>query len=256
MPECPVNLFGLSQLMGKLTTVGGMDREGSITGNIYQFDGQSQQWKNSLSPMPTPRYGVTVLTHPKSSKEITAIAVCGGLGDDRRVFNVVEVFSYPASQWYVAEPLPTPLWGITSTTVGTTTYLVGGVDSIIYGTSHCFSVSVDSIIKQATTSKVSQFQHGSEWTPITNPPLISSCAASMDNIVMAIGGWDSSTRSSTAIYFLNERGSWERIWGGGLPRPLGKSTAVCLPSGELMIVGGIGSNGLSSCPLFFGSIDD
>ena len=159
---------------------------------------------------------------PSRPKKLLPLLCVEGLGDDRRVFNVVEVFSYPASQWYVAEPLPTPLWGITSTTVGTTTYLVGGVDSIIYGTSHCFSVSVDSIIKQATTSKVSQFQHGSEWTPITNPPLISSCAASMDNIVMAIGGWDSSTRSSTAIYFLNERGSWERIWGGGLPRPLGK----------------------------------
>ena len=70
-------------------------------------------------------------------------------------------------------------------------------------------------------------------------PLTGSCAGRLLGSLVAIGGWDTSTFSpSTAVHLLTSSGSWERVRGGGLPEPRRWSTAVCLPSGELMVVGG------------------
>ena len=127
LPECPVEWFGLTQFMGRLTTVGGQDQAGSATARVYDFVSKSQRWQESLPPMPTARWYVTVVARPSSSPKPPAIAVCGGVGDGG-VLNTVEVYCHSTSQWHAAEPLPTPLWGLTSASVGDTTYLMGGVD--------------------------------------------------------------------------------------------------------------------------------
>ena len=72
---------------------------------------------------------------------------------------------------------------------------------------------------------------------------------------MAIGGEDSSTPSASAdIHLLASSGSWERVRGGDLPEPRYWSTAVCLPSGELMVVGGNKALLEATCTLFVASI--
>ena len=53
LPECPVKGFGLTQFMGRLTTVGGQDQAGSRTARVYEFARESQRWQESLPPMPT-----------------------------------------------------------------------------------------------------------------------------------------------------------------------------------------------------------
>ena len=100
LPKCPVKWFGLTQFMGRLTTVGGQDRAGSATALVYELVSESQQWQESpppmptarvyelvsesqpwqksLPPMPTARSGVTVVARPSSSPKPQAIAVCGG----------------------------------------------------------------------------------------------------------------------------------------------------------------------------------
>ena len=126
LPECPVLWFGLTQFMGRLTTVGGSDKTGSKTGRVYQFASESQRWQESLPPMPTARSNVTVVSHPSSSREMPAIAVCGGF-TNVGVVKTVEVYSHSTSQWHTAEPLPTPLSHLTSSTVGDIAYLLGGL---------------------------------------------------------------------------------------------------------------------------------
>ena len=239
LPECPVRWFGLTQFMGRLTTVGGLDQAGSKTARVYDFASESQRWQESLPPIPTARSSVTVVARPSSSPKPPAIAVCGGWGDGGVVLNTVEVYCHSTSQWHAAEPLPTPLYGLTSASVGDTTYLLGGADRTISSTKHCFQVRLDSLIDRAASHRASPSQHGSLWTTVRDTPLTSLCACSLLGSLVAIGGWDSSTRSPSAVvHLLTSSGSWERVRGGDLPEPRYWSTAVCLPSGELMVVGG------------------
>ena len=239
LPECPVRRFGLTQFMGRLTTVGGVDQARSRTACVYEFVSESQRWQESLPPMPTARSSVTVVARPSSSPKPPAIVVCGGRGDGG-VLNTVEVYCHSTSQWHAAEPLPTPLWGLTSASVGDTTYLLGGVDRMYRSSSkQCFQVRLDSLIDRAASHRASPSQHGSLWTTVRDTPLTDSCAGSMLGSLVAIGGRDSSTRSPSAVvHLLTSSGSWERVRGGDLPEPRYKSTAACLPSGELMVVSG------------------
>ena len=255
LSECPVRWFGLTQFMGRLTTVGGHDRAGYRTARVYDFVSESQRWQESLPPMPTARYGVTVVARPSSSPKPPAIAVCGGRGDGWVDLNTVEVYCHSTSQWHTAEPLPTPLWVLTSASVGGTTYLLGRVDRIGSSSKHCFQVRLDSLIDRAS-HQASPYQHGSLWTTVRDTPLTGSHAGSLLGSLVAIGGLDSSTRSpSVAVHLLTSSGSWERVMGGDLPEPRDMSTAMCLPSGELMVVGGFDGQ-TSTCTLFIASIAD
>ena len=253
LPECPVRWFGLTQFMGRLTTVGGSDKTWSKTGRVYQFASESQRWQESLPPMPTARSQVTVVSHPSSSLKTPAIAVCGGF-TNIVVLNTVEVYSHSTSQWHTAEPLPTPLSHLTSATVGDIAYLLGELSTDRLGSKCCNSVSLDSLFNTATSPGASQSQHGSLWTAVSDTPLTYSSASSFGGSLVAIGGLDSGASTSADVHLLASSGSWERVRGGDLPEPRYFSTAVCLPSGELMVVGG--DKGLleATCTLFVASI--
>ena len=261
LPECPVRWFGLTQFMDQLTTVGGSDRTGSKTGHVYQFVSKSRRWQVSLPPMPTARSSMTVITCPKSYLKAPAIAVFGGMSDGVEL-NTVEVFCHSTSQWHTAEPLPTPLHGLSSATVGDIAYLLGGGAGLLgggdtgrSGIKHCFSVSLDSLFVKATSPGASQSQHGSLWTAVSDTPLAHSSAASLGGSLLSIGGRDGSSGPSTAaVHLLTSSGSWERLRGGDLPKPRSRSAAVFLPSGELMVVGGRSKElSYATCTLFVAS---
>ena len=253
LPECPVMWFGLTQFTGRLTTVGGKDKTGSTTGRVYQFVSESQRWQESLPPMPTTRSSVTVVSHPSSSLKTPAIAVCGGFAIVAPV-NTVEVYSHSTSQWHTAEPLPTPLYRLTSATVGDIAYLLRGLSADRFS-KYCYSVSLDSLFNTATSPGASQSQHGSLWTAVSDTPLIHSSAVNFGGSLVAIGGKDRSTPSASAdVHLLASSGSWERVRGGDLPEPHYWSAAVCLPFGELMVVGGKKGLSEATCTLFVASI--
>ena len=252
LPQCPVRRFGLTHFMGRLTTVGGLDRTRSATDCVYEFVSESQRWQKSLPPMPTARFGVTVIAHPSNSPKPPAIVVCGGWGDGAVILNTVEVFCHSTSQWHMAEPLPTPMCRLTSAKVGDITYLLGEVHTIYSFTKRCFSVSLDSLIDKTTSRRSSVSEHSSLWMTVRDTPLTGSRAASLGGSMVAIGGFDSNP--STAIYLLTSSGSWERV-RGDLPEPRHCPTAVCLPSGELMVAGGRDKRTLT-CTVFIASIVD
>ena len=251
LPECSVRWFGLTQFMGRLTTVGGQDQAGSrLTARVYEFARESQRWQESLPPMLTARSSVTVVARPRSSPKPPAIAVCGGRGDRWVTLNTVEVYCHSTFQWHAAEPLPTPLWVLTSASVGDTTYLLGGMVGMYNSSKQCFQVHLDSLIDRAASLGASPSQHGSLWTTVRDTPLTDSCAGSLLGSLVSIGGWDSSTRSPSAVvHLLTSSGSWERVRVGDLPEPRYESTAVRLPSGGLMVVGGYDGQTMT-CTLF------
>ena len=167
------------------------------------------------------------------------------MSDGGVALNTVEVYCHSTSQWHAAEPLPTPLCGLTSASVGDTTYLLGAISS-----KKCFQVRLDSLIEASPS------QHGSLWTTIKDTPLTDSYACSLLGSLVAIGGHDGSTYSpSVVVHLLTSSGSWEKVRGGDLPEPRYKSTAVYLPSEKLMVVSG--SDGQTfTRTLFIASIAD
>ena len=241
LPDCPVKWFGMAQFLGKLITVGGRDRQRSVTGKVCQFNGQRRE--EFLPPMITARSSLTVVTKTSSSPKPPAIVACGGYGAHGQRVDTVEVYSHASSQWHTAKPLPIPCYAITSVTIDDTCYLLGGFDSTRSGTKCCFSVSLNSLIDNAT-SPHSQLDDPI-WMSVSDTPLTWSSAASLRGSLIAIGGDDTITdTTSSALHVLTSDGSWERVRGGDLPEPRLRSVAVCLPSGELLVAGGYGDSEL------------
>ena len=65
LPDCPVKWFGMAQFLGKLITVGGKDRQRSVTGKVFQFNGQ--RWEEFSNQCQLLGMGLTVATRTSSA---------------------------------------------------------------------------------------------------------------------------------------------------------------------------------------------
>ena len=146
LPPCPVAGFGLGQLSGELLTVGGVERDRTITKKVYRYKPESQQWEEFLQPMPTARFGLTVISAQ------SALTACGGATNSSGVpCTTVEVYTTETSQWHTTDPLPVPCWGMSSATINNTAYLLGGLTTDIKRTKTVLYAPVASLIQRATS---------------------------------------------------------------------------------------------------------
>ena len=106
LPICPTRQFGLTQLDGKLVTVGG-SRIDQITpiNDVYIFK-KSKMWEKAIPSLPTARM------YPTTFNYKSTLVASGGITHwetdvkHRTRTNAVEVFKTKTRQWYRAEPLP------------------------------------------------------------------------------------------------------------------------------------------------------
>ena len=156
----------------------------------------------------------------------------GGVLPIARHSKTVEIYSHTSSQWHTAKPLPTPCYWMTSVNIDDTCYILGGRKK------HCFSESLDSLIDSATSPR--SLLNYPVWMSVSGTPLTESTAASLRGSLVAIGGArDTKPRTtSSAIHILTSDGSWEWVREGDLPEPCERPAAVCLPTGELLVIGG------------------
>ena len=102
LPPLPVRWFGLSQLNGKLVAVGGWKESvGGPTNEVYTYDENSKNWKQTIPPMPTARDSLNVLSLQ------SALVAVGGVLRGNVNTDAVEIFVADTSQWYRTDPLPT-----------------------------------------------------------------------------------------------------------------------------------------------------
>ena len=103
---------------------------------------------------------------------------------------------------------------------------------------------------------------------VSDTPLAQSVAVNMKGLLVAIGGvsyhtvesvisgQSTTSVTSSAIHVLTYDGSWAwRRWEESLPRPRWGSAAVCLPSGELLVIGGYNDKGFQTT-VFIANITD
>ena len=276
LPPHQVMYFAMAQFKGNLITVGGaavsftgmlrgitiglLKRDlvkGFVTGKVYRFKEESQKWEEFLKPMPTARGEISVAT---TQSAIIASGGCfstsGGFKDGKEVpCATVEVYNSETSQWHTADPLPVSCGGTTSVTIADTWYLLGG-----YGTDkkriHTVQYTpLTALIQKATSPTHQSANQISVWKTLPDTPLVESATASLSGNLLAVGGWDDKTPSSSAVYvFLPLTNSWARVNTGDLPKLRCACTAVQLSSNQLLVVGGEDGNNKHTKTVFLGSI--
>ena len=242
LPSCPVWGFGLGQLSGKLVTVGGRDGRGAVN-HVYTYVQETQQWEKSIPPMPTPLRCPTVITYNSS------IAVCGGLGGER----VVEVFNSEPAQWHTAAPLPVACVYMRHTIINDTCYLGGGPLS---STRSIMCASLPSLFQSSSPhEQQTSAQQQSVWTVLPDMPLYDSALANMGGTLLGLGGRESpSSPPSDAIHaYSASTKAWVKI--ASLPQACWGATAELLPSGEVMLIGGVDSKNEWSKAVYIGTFN-
>ena len=232
LPQYECVWFAMATLTNKLTLVGGYNTSTplhEVTNQIAVWDteGMSRGWTHPYPPMPTPRYSPAVATHDKR------LVVAGGRRDGANLATV-EVLDTTSHQWLSTSPLPVQCSVMTSAIVNQELYLLGGTlttDTLVVSLPEITRSSVNS----ATTNRSAQ------WRTLPAPPLERSAAISVHGSVVAIGGRHGNT-SSTAIHvYQPATNNWKKV--GDLPSPRYSCTSTLLPSGEILVAGGVDSNG-------------
>ena len=246
LPICTTRHFGLTQLDGKLVTVGGSRIDQPIPINdVYVFQ-ESEGWENSIiPPLPTARF------YPTAFNYKSTIVVSGGFTHWhtdyklRTCTNAVEVFQTKTYQWYHAEPLPVAHSGMSCAIVNDTCYLIGG-NKLSVASRQAYYISVSNLISRAlppdhpeTSSTPQASPSPPTWQVLPECPLSYFTAAELGGCLLAIGGRDDSESPSSAVHMYSpSTNSWVRISSGDLPVPRFFAAATQLDGGEVIFVGG------------------
>ena len=244
---CTTIHFGLTQLDGKLVTVGGRRSDQFIPINdVYVFQ-DSETWENSIiPPLPTARM------YPTAFNYKSTIVVSGGIthwdtdSEHSTYTDAVEVFQTKTYQWYHAEPLPVAYSNMSCAIVNDTCYLIGGNKSDGYASRQAYCTSLSNLISRAlppdhpeTSSTPQASPSPPTWQVLPRCPLSYFTAAELGGGLLAIGGRDNSDSSSSAVHMYSpSTNSWVRISSGDLPVPRFVAAATQLEGGEVIFVGG------------------
>ena len=263
LPICPTVHFGLTQLDGRLVTVGGkrLDRPIRIK-NVYVFQ-ESETWENSIiPPIPTARSHTTAFNYKST------LIVSGGITHwhtDSKLWtctNAVEVFQTKTYQWHRAEPLPVAHCGMSCAIVNDTCYLIGG-NKLGPASRHAYYTSVSILISRAlppnhpdTSSTPKASPSPPTWQVLPKCPLYHFTAAELGSCLLAIGGMDGSNSPSSALHMYSpSTNSWVRISSGDLPVPRDSAAATQLEGGEVILVGGKADLDIPTKTVFIASRD-
>ena len=244
LPILPALHFGLTQLDGKIVTVGGRRIDQIIPiSDVYIFQ-ESETWENSIiPPLPTARFYPTAFNY-KSTLIVSGGTTHWDTDHKLRTYtNAVEVFQTKTYQWSHAEPLPVAHSGMSCAIVNDTCYLIGGTKSDGYASRHAYCTSVSNLISQALPLNRPETPQASPspptWQVLPKCPLYYFTAAELGGCLLAIGGVDDSESPSSAVHMYSfSTNSWVRISSGNLPVPRFSAAATQLEGGEVIFVEG------------------
>ena len=132
-------------------------------------------------------------------------------------------------QWSTAADLPQPVTFAPAAVCGDHVYILG---------SSSYTCSVITLI-QSCKSFLARLRKGDTgvWTKVAALPISYTTCVSIHGRLLAIGGMNPDTQSTTAIHEYNPTtDSWEIISHMGTPRL--DCIAAVLPNNQLMVVGG------------------
>ena len=222
--QSPTYDSALTTYHNKLLLVGGREAStGQTTNQLWVFEEGEQTWTQPLPPMPTRRWGASGV----SIQDHLIVAGGNNSGD----LNTVEVFD--GQQWVTADPLPMSCHDMKSTSHDGHYYLMGGwgQDTSVFYTS--LQSLADKATQHLPTSPTNTDQP-SVWKTLPNTPHWCSSTTIFGGALVAVGGHPN--RSSLHLYSPFTQ-SW--LPAGEMPVGVHFTCTVTLPTGEMMVIGGV-----------------
>ena len=238
LTACDMQYFGLSQVRGKLVTVGGKKKSNDkVTNEVCEFDEVTHNWKQSIPPMPTARHSPAVLSHH------SILTVAGGNTESTRT-SVVELFREETSQWHTTEPLPFCWCAPSSLLIDNRWYLLGGRTEGQNYSNRAVCAHVDLLLQKVLPRDEASADstNNSAWEVLTNTPFYGPAAATFGASLLAVGGiatynWPLNLQQRTAAVQVYSPCSNAWIHISDLPAPLMKGGTAMLSPTELLVIG-------------------
>ena len=228
LPDYRTTHTTLAIVNGLLTTVGGAvgsdysNKLFSLTG-----EGRDRKWTEVFPPMTTKRHQVIAVTTGR------ALIVAGGAGD-RGSLTTVEIMNTDTRQWSTAADLPQPMSSASATVCGDRIYM-SKKKSVITCSPPALLQSCRPKIFEAQLSTPSP--QGPVWSTVADLPVRRSTLVSINNRLLAIGGYVLDYKPTTAVRLCDPiNNSWQTI--SHLSTPCWLCFAVVLPDNRIMVVGG------------------
>ena len=219
--ETPVAKFGMTVVNNQLLIIGGVDKEGRITNQVWALDSASSAWSQPFTAMPTARKWSSAVGYKRWA------LVVGGEGE-----SCVEVLDTATNKWHPATPLPDDKFRPSLTVIQDTLYVVWGHSAV--------NISVPMLISDAMSQNpIAHASSGPEWQPL--PKALTStypATSSLQGSLVALGG---DAASSSIAMYLQRMGQWLEV--AQLPTPRLFCTCAVLPeTQQLMVIGGLDEN--------------
>ena len=210
--DTPTSYYTLVVHDSELLLVGGCEYPtGEVTNKVFTM--RDGQFVETLPPMKERR------SSPSAVSSGSALIVAGGYGTFVELSSV-EMLKY--GQWTTAPSLPSEGYDMKSALHGDQWYLLTSL------TGNVFHASLQSLILGADHSP---------WETLPDAPMNRfSAAAFFGGHLLSIGGEDYHNPSTTIHAFSTFTQTWEYV--ADLPVHLTQPSAVVLPTGELLVIGG------------------
>ena len=232
LPPYTCKYFAMTVVNNQLVLVGGKDvRNNKNTNKLGVWNEQSKQWTHPLPPMTTACNSPSVAAHNNRW-----LVVIGGNGDGGALSRV-EILDTSLRQWYHGAPLPQPYDDLSLATIGNMCYLLGGYTMGVAPSKKVFSTCLVDFISQASSQppdSASAPPTPSPWQTLPDAPLIRSTALALNGALLALGGGSGS--KAIHLYQSSNR-SW--VKAGEMPTERKACTSTVLPSGEMLVTGGV-----------------
>ncbi len=195
------------------------------TNQLWLTDNQQHIFKRTIPHMNTPTRGATAITTEEH------LIIAGGY-DGRNHLITVQV--YNGKHWALAQHLPIAASRIKYTFLNDILYLIGG-----YGQGNkVFYTSLPALLGSVYELKTPQESTPTVWNTLTDAPLESSSIVVLRSELVAIGG-GGMVSPSPSLHMYSRHIHWWEEMEATLPQPLNGTCSITLPTGELIVIGGL-----------------
>ena len=208
LPEAPSYNASATIINGCFTLIGGRrTKDESITNMLYSWIEKESRWVNRVPPMPTVRLSSGVCHHDN------LLLVTGGIVDENRVVNTIDVYNFSTNDWCTPKvlELPKALRSHHMVVFEDYIYLADGAAEYPAppetGSSEAWRAPWGDVIKAVEQpSKAVKI----EWTPITAPPAPRAILVAYRNHLFSVGGVDKSIPQTAICTFVD--GETDKHW--------------------------------------------
>ena len=228
LPQYKVRYFAMAIINDQLVLVGGMSDNGySKELGVWRTD--TKKWTNPYRDMPTPRSGSSAVVYKHHW-----LIVAGGY-QRSGVLTTVEVLNTSTQMWSTGPPTPVAWSRMKTAVVGGMCYFTGGsIDR--FSCSNVYRMSISALISQLKSN--SSAKKTELWEELPELPVTSTSPIAIGGSLLMVGGMDSNSKASGAVYLYQPSPSPQWVKVADMPTSRTDCTCVMTANGELLVTGG------------------